>query len=231
VGVASGDTLPGLAEAASGFDFLTFDDGRCVMRGGCPEIAYFDVLEPDPDVPAAELVAQYVKGDATRPGAGVAYTDTSGYQTVILGFGMEFMSDELMPTGHFAPGVSDRVDLMANIMEYFGREPTEPPTGTDGEVVRANRLGRARPNPFNSATAIDFDLASGGHITLRIYDASGRVVCTLVDDRLPAGPHRVAWDGKTDAGLRAASGIYFVKMTVDGRNGTFIETRKAVLLK
>jgi len=231
VGVVTADSLPGLRDASGGFDFLTHGDARCLLRGGCPELAFLDVIQPYPGIVGAELVAEYVKADLTTRPAGVAYTDPTGYQAVTLGFGMELMSDALLPNGYFTSGASDRVDLMANIMGYFGKEPTEPPTGIEDGEIFANRLGHARPNPFNPSTAIAFSLASESRVIIRVFDCAGRVVRTLVDAELEAGPHTSIWNGATDAGLRAASGVYFVRMEGTSNVGSFSEIGKAVMLK
>jgi len=74
----------------------------------------------------------------------------------------------------------------------------------------------ARPNPFNPATMLHYVLPnSAREVTLVIYDARGRVVRHLVPAR-GAGPQATSWDGRTDTGLRAASGAYFAKLAVDG---------------
>ena len=231
VGDATVDSVPGLRDFAGGFDFMTYDDRECVLRGGCPELCDFDVIQPYPGVDGAELIAEYVKADMTTRPAGVAYTDSMGYQAVTLGFGMEFMSDLPLPTGHYASGVSDRVDLMANIMEYFAKAATGPGTGTPNGSTFANRLTHARPNPFNPRTTIEYSVAAPGHVTLRVHDLAGRVVRTLVDCDVEPGEHKVVWDGTTDAGRRAASGVYFAKMEVAGRAVAFRATRKLILLK
>jgi len=189
-------------------------------------------VQPGPAAPGAELVAEYVLEDMTVWPAGVAYTHpTMGYQTVNLGFGMEFMIGDLLPSGHYTSGASDRVDLMSNIMEYFGKPPTGPGTGTDDSAVFVNRLDHARPNPFNPATTIAYSLAGRSHVTIRVYDLAGRIVRTLVDWEADPGEHTVVWDGTTDSGERAASGVYFVKMEGSGDAGSFSEVRKAVMLK
>jgi len=231
VGPVLVDSLPGLQDFAGGFDFMTYDDRQCILRGACPELLYFDVIQPNPGVDGAELVAEYVKADLTTRPAGVAYTDTSGYQAVTLGFGMEFMSDALLPTGHYASGASDRVDLMANIMEYFQKAPTGPGTGTPDASTFVNRLAQARPNPFNPRTTIAYSIAGPGHVTLRVYDLAGRVVRTLVNRDVEPGEHKVVWDGTTDTGRRAASAVYFAKMEIAGDSGAFRAARKLVLLK
>ena len=189
-------------------------------------------MQPGPAAEGAELVAEYVTADMTVWPAGVAYTDTAlGYQTVNLGFGVEFMLGDLMPNGHYTSGAPDRVDLMANIMEYFGKEPTGAGTGTDDSVVFMNRLDHARPNPFNPTTTIAYSLAGRSRVAIRVYDVAGRTVRTLVDGKAEPGEHSVVWDGTTDCGERAASGVYFVKMAAPGSAGSFRATRKLVLLK
>ena len=177
-------------------------------------------------------MAEYVTGDMTVWPAGVAYTDTTlGYQTVNLGFGIEFMIGDLKQDGRYTTGCPDRVDLMANIMEYFGKTPTGPGTGTDGGGEFVNRLHHARPNPFNPATTIAYSLAGRSRVTIRVHDLAGRVVRTLVEGTVEPGEHRTLWDGTTDAGRRAASGVYFVKMEVSGDAGNFSDVVKVVMLK
>ena len=163
---------------------------------------------------------------------GVAYTHPiMGYQTVNLGFGIEFMIGDLLPNGHYTTGCPDRVDMMANIMEYLGKAPTAPGTGTDDGSVLVSRLDHARPNPFNPRTTIEYSIAASGRVTLRVYDLAGREVRTLVDRDVESGEHKIVWDGTTDAGRRAASGVYFVRMEAPGRADAFRATRKLVLLK
>jgi hypothetical protein len=164
--------------------------------------------------------------------AGVAYTHPEmGYQTVNLGFGMEFMIGDLLPNGHYGTGAYDRVDIMANIMEYFGMPPTIPGTGAEEGDVLVTRLGHARPNPFNPATTIDFTVASPGRVTIRVYDVAGRVVRSLVDAHFAGGRRRAVWDGTTDSGERAASGVYFVRMAAVTTRASYSATRKLALLK
>jgi len=76
-----------------------------------------------------------------------------------------------------------------------------------------NALGQNRPNPFNPETIIPYSLAHPGKISIRIFDIAGRLVRTLVDGPEPAGLHVVRWNGKTDSGDPAASGVYFYRIT------------------
>lgn len=189
-------------------------------------------MQPVPAVTGAETVAEYVTEDAEVWPAGVAYTHpTMGYQTVNLGFGIEFMADALLPDHTYSSGAADRVDLMFNIMEYFGKAPGGPGTGvSDGPAV-VTRLACAAPNPFNPVTTVAYSTARRGRVTLRIHNLAGRVVRTLVDDARDPGEYEAVWDGSTDTGGHAASGVYFIRMTAPAGEGGFSDTRKVVLLK
>ncbi len=67
-------------------------------------------------------------------------------------------------------------------------------------------LNQNNPNPFNPSTSISFALPEGGRVALRIYDAQGHLVRTLVDGDLPAANHVYDWDGKDSSGLSVGLG-------------------------
>jgi len=73
-------------------------------------------------------------------------------------------------------------------------------------------LSRPVPNPFRSTTMIHFSLPRSGAVSLRLVDVEGRVVRTLVDGVLPAGPVQQRWDGRDDRGNLVRAGVYFVKL-------------------
>jgi len=91
----------------------------------------------------------------------------------------------------------------------------------------------ALPNPFGSATGcpasdIHFTLATGGVVSLRVQDATGRLVRNLlVEQQRAAGPHRMSWNGKDGDGNPLPSGAYFYSLTLDGR----MIGRRALLLR
>jgi hypothetical protein len=230
------DTVPGVADHAGGFDFMT--DGQAILAGGCPDpVEEFDVVTTQPGPPAgAEVPVDYVDHTGSTSNAGCAYTDpSSGYQTVILGFGMEFMMDGTWnggssnyDGGYFKTGISKRVDLMDNIMTYFGESPTGDPTDVvDGGAK--NMLSQAYPNPFNPITQIAYSVREAGPVTIQVYNVAGKVVRTLLDKELmeAGAAGHVAWDGRDDLGQRCASGVYFYRINAPG----FTTSRKMVMLK
>lgn len=76
---------------------------------------------------------------------------------------------------------------------------------------------RATPNPASESTRLQFDLPSAADVRLEIYDVAGRRARLLAAGRLAAGPHAIQWDGRRQDGRRAESGVYFVRLEVDGR--------------
>ncbi len=83
------------------------------------------------------------------------------------------------------------------------------------------------PNPFNPATTIPFTAPAGGDASIEIYDLKGNRVWSETLHDLSAGRHEVTWDGRDSAGTPVASGVYFYRL----RSGSFVQTRKMVLVK
>lgn len=84
-------------------------------------------------------------------------------------------------------------------------------------VVTLLRLAGNAPNPFGPRTTISFDLDRGTHVSLVIFDASGRLVRRLLDTTLDAGAHGVEWDALDVDGNPVANGVYhYVLDTPEG---------------
>jgi hypothetical protein len=83
------------------------------------------------------------------------------------------------------------------------------------------------PNPFNPITNIGFGIKEQAYVSLRIYDAAGRLVTTLIDESRPAGWYDEAWDGRDDAGRPVSSGVYFCRLSA----GVLEKSRKMILLR
>jgi hypothetical protein len=86
----------------------------------------------------------------------------------------------------------------------------------------------AHPNPFNPTTTIRFSTKMDSHSSLRIYDITGKLVETLVDENLPSGNHNIKWHGTDKNGTKMSSGVYFIQL----KSGLdFIQTEKVLLIK
>jgi hypothetical protein len=118
-------------------------------------------------------------------------------------------------------------DIHGNLSEFAILGPDMISGDTSGPVPGAAFLAQNWPNPFNPSTTIEFGLKSDGHVSLKIYDAAGRLVRKLIDGRMEAGTQAVVWNGLSDGGNRVSSGVYFYRI----RTGEFEATRKMVLMK
>jgi len=78
------------------------------------------------------------------------------------------------------------------------------------------------PNPFNPSTTFSFGLSKSGYTELKIYNALGEVVQTLVNKELPAGNYNFNWDAGD-----MPSGVYFYRLN----SGKLNQTKKAMLIK
>lgn len=138
------------------------------------------------------------------------------HKVVFLGFPFEDVKVS-------EPDPNNQRTLVERILNWF-----DPPSGIeDGEVHRL-ALSQNVPNPFNPATEIAFTVPeSAGRVTLSVYNVNGRVVRTLLNRELPAGPSLVVWDGCDDCGRALASGVYFARLAAGGES----VFRKMTLLK
>ena len=73
------------------------------------------------------------------------------------------------------------------------------------------------PNPLNPEGSLSFFVGAAGPVRIRVFDREGRLVKTVLDSQMPAGPHQLPIDGRTDRGRQMASGIYFYRIeTAEG---------------
>ncbi len=97
----------------------------------------------------------------------------------------------------------------------------DPQTGlSEQEPTRLHRSRhadiRVYPNPFTDATMLSVELAQPGIVDIHIYDNTGRLVCTLAENRPVTGRTRVAWNGCDQQNRTLGAGIYFCRLSADG---------------
>jgi len=84
-------------------------------------------------------------------------------------------------------------------------------TGVDGGVGRKLALFQNAPNPFTLSTAIAYTVPRVAHVELRVYDVTGRVVRTLVDDRQEPDDYTVRWNGRMADGRELTRKMILVR--------------------
>jgi len=83
-------------------------------------------------------------------------------------------------------------------------------------------LDQNYPNPFNPETTIKYQLPEAGKVVLKIYNAIGQEIRTLVNEEKEAGYHDIRWDGMDNKGVRVSSGVYIYRLQV----GDFVRVKK-----
>ena len=102
-----------------------------------------------------------------------------------------------------------RVDQAGRNQGHF-RTPTTLLAAENPALTPPSLL--AFPNPFRAGTRLRYTLDEPGRIDVQVFDAAGRLVRTLCAGDRPAGGGELHWDGQDARGLRAAPGIYFVRV-------------------
>lgn len=128
---------------------------------------------------------------------------------------------------HLNMSASDKASLEGRFVVTVNRFPALETGVPAGSAGRELELGKTAPNPTRGATTIAYRARAAGRVRARIYDESGRWVRTLADVQVPAGDHRLDWDGKDDSGRHVPSGVYFCQVSFEDRS----ETRKVTVLK
>jgi flagellar hook capping protein FlgD len=102
-------------------------------------------------------------------------------------------------------------------------------TGVDGGPLPGAKLAlAAAPNPAFGRVTASFTLPTAtDHADLRIYDAAGRLVSTLISGPVAAGSQRIEWTGVDENGRTSPAGIYFLKLSV----GKDVVARKVLFVR
>jgi hypothetical protein len=155
-------------------------------------------------------------------GSTVVTTDANGDASFLV------TTDSTAAIGQFVTATA--TDSEGNTSEFSTcfEITTVVAVGEPGESLPTEfALHENYPNPFNPGTTISYALPKAANVRLAIFNLRGQLVRTLVDEELPAGLHKVQWDGRSDAGAPLASGVYVYRMQA----GSFVQTRKMILMK
>jgi hypothetical protein len=82
-------------------------------------------------------------------------------------------------------------------------------------------------NPFTGSTHIFFALPQRMEVTIRVYDARGRLTRELLSATAGAGYHSTIWEGRSSNGDRVSPGVYFIHLEAGG----IARTAKVVLAR
>jgi hypothetical protein len=129
----------------------------------------------------------------------------------------DFLAPSSQTAFRFVAGDTGAGSLVEAALDDFEIEGDVTPVGVPAALAGgALRLAAPYPNPVRGQAAISFHLPSPGRAVLQIFGVDGRLVRTLVDGSLPAGPHRVVWDCRGADGQAAPPGVYFCRLAAAG---------------
>ena len=144
--------------------------------------------------------------------------ETGFGQTYIKGIGLSYYGYSTLSCG----SQTDLIGCVINGIVYGDTSFIVGINQISSEVPKSFSLSPNYPNPFNPNTKIKFQIAKLGNAKLIIYDALGREVTTLVNERLQPGMYEAEWDASS-----YPSGVYFYKL----ESSSYAETKKMVLIK
>ncbi len=243
VSMGSNFTTSVYALAARGNDLVV--GGNFTMAGSIPanNIAIWDgtqwsTLGDGLNGPVRDILVSgsdiYVGGQFTEAGGNITYSIArwDGTSWHPLGSGINQSNNfaaiatvnSLLasPDGLYAGGQFTHAgDKYSNMIALY----TDFTTGikTESSIPPEKySLSQNYPNPFNPSTNIDFSIPRQELVQLKIYDAIGEEIVTLIDGVMNQGNYSIKFDARN-----LASGIYFYKL----RSGNFYKVKKMVLTK
>jgi hypothetical protein len=181
------------------------------LEGRVPGVGYIDSLM------AGEVIYTFnsdydTSGSEDKP---VAFRYTGGdHEVIFFDFPLYFIEE------------SQAIQLLHKALADLGMFPTSVEDEESG-AISSFSLKQNVPNPFNSATIIEYSLPRESGVEIAIYNILGQKVRTLLEGGQAAGRRRVVWDGRNEKGQEVSSGIYFYRIEA----GEFVQTRKMLLLK
>ena len=118
----------------------------------------------------------------------------------------------IVNAGHNSPLKWDSASVSITVTDV-GENPSNP---------SAFKLYDNYPNPFNPSTTLRYSIPEASFTSVKIYDALGNEVSSLVNETKPAGTYEVEFNASD-----LSSGIYYYTLNAV----SFSETKKMILMK
>jgi hypothetical protein len=188
-----------------GYPHLDVDTSKVPVPNWGNTLRYIDAYTL---VPPAEEIYEMDMRNNNSPfegeTCGLRYLGND-FKTILFGFPLYFMDETQARTA------------AQKVMDDFGEigvdELTKDITPTFTVSLQQNS-----PNPFAEQTRISYQLGHAGQVCLRVYNAAGQLIKTLVDSNQEPGSYSVIWTGRDDRGRRVSNGIYFYHMKFEDAN-------------
>jgi hypothetical protein len=99
-------------------------------------------------------------------------------------------------------------------------DPAATPDVTPAPLARAFGLRAIAPNPSSRGTTLRLSIPGPGRISAEVFDAGGRMVARIPARTVAGGENTQSWNGRSDTGEPAASGVYYVRSRFDRQDGS-----------
>lgn len=161
-----------------------------------------------------------IKVPRTSPG----FNGVNNFYISLFNFGSAKKVCETVPSDPAVRfnGENTTVSVQLSQFAFFQTLPVSVKQDKVRPIVTEFDLKQNYPNPFNMNTTISYQVPKSAQVKLVIYNISGQIVKTLVNERQSAGHYSVQWDAKT-----AASGLYFYHISA----GEYSAVKKCLILK
>jgi spore coat protein CotH len=191
-----------------------FDLDGCLLTDDSTSLLKWEF--PDTSLGAGQYLIVWADEDTEQTGLHANFTLPKSGGTVILSDADGHPIDRVV----FGPQSSDI---------SFGRHPNgtgsyrlmNPTFGAANdsgvgvaespEPFAARMSARAFPNPFMRSTAINYTMPQPGKVTVRVFDAAGRLAATLVNADQSVGVHSVRFSSSR---CTASAGVYFAQVAI-----------------
>jgi hypothetical protein len=153
-------------------------------------------------------------------GISIRYPDLADSKVV------DNLDAEKMENGPPSPGDTSKINQELN-QETNDVQQIGNPVATSFEIPNSYVLSQNYPNPFNAATTISYQLLEDARVLIKIYNARGEEIRTLVDEFKTAAYYSVQWNGRDNYGNPVASGVYLYRIFA----GNHVYARKMVFVE
>jgi hypothetical protein len=128
------------------------------------------------------------------------------------------------------------IALEPNEIYHFLKQPFDesklPATPVEEKSAEVDTFSmEVFPNPFNSQTAIQINVAAATQVSVMVYNLMGQAVREILAPTVLAGSRRFIWDGCNENGQSAGSGLYFVRVVLHEKSASRQMVRRVMMVR